>query len=61
MDADLLKRIPRLRPIKPRVSHLKQHLSTLRQLPQRVRVKRVNWGELNQLIRGKLEQIKNLS
>ncbi|MCL4871570.1 MAG: hypothetical protein KJ063_21640 [Anaerolineae bacterium] len=61
MDADLLKRVPRLHPIKQRVAHLKQHLNSLRQLPRRVRVKAADWGELNQLIRGKLEQIKNLS
>lgn len=59
MDKNLLRRFPSLRPIKRRVTSLKQHLTTLQQLPQRVKGKVANLGELNYLIKGKLEQLNN--
>ena len=59
MDTDILKRFPRLQPFKRRVTSLKQHLTTLQQLPRRVKVKAANLGELNQLIQRKLERINN--
>lgn len=60
MDKDFLRGFS-LRPIKRRVTSLKQHLNTLQQLPRRVKGKATNLGELNLLIQGKLKQLNNLS
>lgn len=61
MDKNSLRQFPSLRPIKQRVTSLKQHLNTLQQLPRRVKGKAANLSELNYLIQGKLKQLNNLS
>ncbi|MBP7999295.1 MAG: hypothetical protein KA314_19525 [Chloroflexi bacterium] len=61
METDILKRFPRLRPFKQRVTDLGQRLNHLQQLSRRVKARAVNLGELNYLIHSKLEQSKHHS
>jgi hypothetical protein len=61
MDDQFLPKLPPMRPLKRRIAGLKQQFTKLQQLPQRVKNKAANLGELQNLILSKLKQSQNFS
>jgi len=61
MNDPFLPEFPLQHPLKRRVAGLKQQFTKLQQLPQRVKSKAANLGELQNLILSKLQQSQNFS
>lgn len=61
MNDPFLPKFAPMQPIKRRVAGLKQQFTKLQQLPQRVKSKAANLGELQNLILSKLQQAQNFS